>query len=368
MQSVLSICQENSLSKSTLYNWIHLYSEIKTPKGKSLTSQQMAILERRIRRLEVELEVYKRSKCTVDSPLETKLAAIENLYQELGVRACCRVLEVRRSTFYHYLFRSPEQTLVEKDDEMLKPVIKEMFDSMKGRVGAKKIRVCMMNQGYTISVRRVSRLMKELNLVCVSSKKNIKYNFTPKSNFRNNRLNRKFTQEKPNRVWVSDITTLYVNYKPYYLCIIIDLFSRKVLAFSIESNQDTPMVLAAFKDAYKSRNCPFDLTFHSDQGGQYISYDFRKYLRSKRINQSFSNPGSPHDNAVAESFFRTIKAEETRQHFYYTSDELKSSVAEYIGFFNDKRPHLKLGYKTPNQVEEEYFIKRKSDSETGLSN
>jgi len=98
-----------------------------------------------------------------------------------------------------------------------------------------------------------------------------------------------------------------------------------------------------------------DLIFHSDQGSAYASYKFQTYLKDKRIKQSFSNPGCPYDNAVAESFFRTLKTEEIYNHFYQTADELYASIAEYIEFFNDKRPHQKFSYQTPNQVEEVYF-------------
>ena len=93
------------------------------------------------------------------------------------------------------------------------------------------------------------------------------------------------------------------------------------------------MVLESFKDAYKKRKYPDDIMFHSDQGGQYDSTKFRRYLRVKRIKQSFSSPGCPHDNAVVEAFFRTLKAEEIYHHFYQTANELYASVVEYIEFF-----------------------------------
>ena len=354
-EKATDLCSEYNISKSTLYNWIQQYNEVKAENGEKITAHRLYLLEKRIDKLTKELEIWRRCKCTVDSPLPQKLEAIKSLYEEYGVHACCRVLEVLRSTFYHYLLRSPEQTVFEKEDEIYKPIVKEIFEDSKGRIGSKKIRAIMTARGYTISPERVSRLMKEMELVCVSTKKKVKYNFTPKSNFRNNTLKRQFNTERPNNIWVSDITALYVNYKPYYLCTIIDLYSRKVVSYSIANNQETPMVLDAFKNAYKKRGCPDELTFHSDQGGQYISYDFRKYLRDRRVKQSFSNPGSPHDNAVAESFFRTLKAEEIYHHFYQTTDELYASVAEYIEFFNNKRPHQKFKYRTPNQVEEEYF-------------
>lgn len=197
--------------------------------------------------------------------------------------------------------------------------------------------------------------MNEMDLVCASQKKHITYNFSEKGKYYSNKLKRNFNQSEPNVVWVSDITRIYVNYKPYYLCVIIDLFSRKVIAYNIANNQETPMVLETFKKAYENRNCPTDLMFHSDQGGQYISCDFKRYLRKRRVKLSYSNPGSPYDNAVAESFFRTLKAEETSCKLFLTNEELIASIDEYISFFNNKRPYQKLGYLTPDKVEENYY-------------
>ena len=96
------------------------------------------------------------------------------------------------------------------------------------------------------------------------------------------------------------------------------------------------------------------LLFHSDQGSQYTAYSFRKLLQSLNVAQSFSAPGCPYDNAVAEAFFRTIKAEEVSRHQYKTEEELRDSITEYIDFFNNRRPHQKFGYRTPSQVEADY--------------
>lgn len=239
--------------------------------------------------------------------------------------------------------------------ELFRPIIQQIFEETQGRIGAKKIRAIMMAQGYTISPERISRLMKEMGLVCISTMKSTRYNFTPKGIYRHNRLKQDFHQEHPNKVWVSDITMLHVNYERYYLCVIIDLFSRKVIAHQIDNNQEAPIVEKAFQDAYRSRNAPSELLFHSDQGSQYTAYSFRKLLRSLNVVQSFSAPGCPYDNAVAEAFFRTIKAEEVARHQFKTVEELRDSVTEYIDFFNDRRPHQKFGYRTPSQVESDYY-------------
>lgn len=354
-ESVSNLSSELSISRSTIYNWIKMY-RISSYKNDStpITAKTVHLLEKRIKKLEIELEIWKRCGCTLDSTLHEKLTAIEHLVPEFGVHAPCRVLGVLRSTYYHYALRRPEKTMVEKEDEMFRPVIQQIFEETQGRIGAKKIRAIMMTQGYTISPERISRLMKDMGLVCSSNVKGTRHNFTPRGVYRYNRLKQNFQQEYPNKVWVSDITMLYVNYERYYLCIIIDLFSRKVIAHQIDNNQEVQIVEKAFRDAYRTRNAPSGLLLHSDQGSQYTAYSFRKLLRSLNVAQSFSAPGCPYDNAVAEAFFRTIKAEEISRHQYKTEEELRNSVAEYIDFFNNRRPHQKFGYRTPNQVEADY--------------
>lgn len=128
----------------------------------------------------------------------------------------------------------------------------------------------------------------------------------PRSCFKN-LLSRNFDQPKPNLVWVSDITYVKVGAQYDYICVILDLYSRKVLAYRISSNMDAALVMATFEAAFRGRNTPKHLLFHSDQGTQYTAYVFREYLRDKKVRQSFSSPGNPYDNSVCESFFHTLK-------------------------------------------------------------
>lgn len=116
--------------------------------------------------------------------------------------------------------------------------------------------------------------MKEIGLICISTKKSIKYNFSSKGQFRTNKLKRDFEQQYPNRVWVSDITYLYVNYKPYYLYTIIDLFSREVIGYNLACTMETINLIETFTNTYHDRGQPSELLFHSDQGFQYTSYKF----------------------------------------------------------------------------------------------
>jgi transposase InsO family protein len=170
-----------------------------------------------------------------------------------------------------------------------------------------------------------------------------------------NKLKGDFYTDTPNKIWVSDITYVKIDSGFVYLCVIIDLYSRKVIAHTVSKNSTTALVRKTFIRAFESRGCPQGLTFHSDQGTQYTSYSFRTLLRSNGVTISYSRPGTPYDNAVAESFFASIKKEDFRRNFYETKKDVIHAVNEYIDFYNDYRPHQRLNYKTPNQVEAKFY-------------
>ena len=192
-----------------------------------------------------------------------------------------------------------------------------------------------------------------MNLKVVMKKPNRRdKDTTPKNIFRNNLLKKQFFQDKPNKVWVSDFTEIKINRAKFYLCVILDLFSRKVLAYRLSIRLNSNLALLTFKDAYQNRGEPNDLLFHSDQGAQYTSIEFMNTLKALKIKQSFSNPGNPYDNAVMESFFATLKREEVHRKKYKDYDDLKESISKYIIFYNNVRPHKSLNYLTPTKFED----------------
>lgn len=171
-----------------------------------------------------------------------------------------------------------------------------------------------------------------------------------------NHLSRNFSQKAPNLVWASDITYLRAGGRWYYLCIVMDLFSRKVISWHISSKADVELVMTTFRRAYEKRNAPYGLMFHSDRGSQYTAFSFRQLLDSLNVVQSFSQKGCPFDNACCECFFKYLKKEETNRRTYHSLQELQLSVFEYIeGFYNSKRPHGSLGMLTPNEKEELFW-------------
>ena len=166
-----------------------------------------------------------------------------------------------------------------------------------------------------------------------------------------NHLKQEFHADAPNVVWVSDVTVLRFKDKYYYLCVIIDLFSRKIVAHRISRRNSTQLITSTFRNAYAARQPKAGLTFHSDQGSQYTSHAFRTLLEKLQVTQSFSKSGRPYDNAVAESFFSIFKKEEFYRTNYRSEKELYHGIDSYIAFYNQKRPHTTLKNKTPEQFE-----------------
>lgn len=261
-------------------------------------------------------------------------------------------MQVNRSTYYHHILRAPKQTKIQFEDDQLKALITEIFTKSECRFGARKIRAKLMQAGYTVSERRILRLMKELGLAVqqkhpkLNSANDRQYRYYP------NKLKRKFLTDAPNKVWVSDITYAKVGMNFLYLCVVIDLYARKVIGYAISEDIDTKLTTKVFDHAFISRGKPERLPFHSDQGAQYTTFSFRMHLKACGVQQSFSAPGNPHDNAVAESFFAAIKREDFRQKFHKSETEFCHAADRYVEFYNDYRPHQRPGFLTPNQAEE----------------
>lgn len=176
-----------------------------------------------------------------------------------------------------------------------------------------------------------------------------------KREFYKNRLKQQFNVKTPNSVWVSDVTYFKCNNKNYYICVIIDLYARKVIGYKIGFNNSTQLIKSTFKIAYNSRQPKQNLLFHTDRGANYRSYTFSSYLKSLNVTQSFSRAYVPYDNSVMESFFSSLKREELYRRKFRSENEVRKAIDDYISFYNEKRPHSRNQNKTPSAKEEEYF-------------
>ena len=342
--------QQLGIARSTLFLWIKQYS----PNETSQIPRAQYLLKKELEHLRIENAIFKSCGCSSISPLPVRLAAIDALKGRFSIHALCRALSVNRSTYYHYALRSPEQTKLQIEDDCLKLLISEIFEKSGGRFGSRRIRAKLLDMGHIASERRISRLMKELGLSSRGARPRLNSANDRQHQYYPNKLKRNFLTTAPNKVWVSDITYAKVGMDFLYLCVIIDLYSRKVIGYGISENIDTALTISTFQQAFFLRGSPSGVVFHSDQEVQYTAFEFRGLLKANGITQSFSAPGSPYDNAVTESFFTSIKKEDFRRNYYRTTEEFQAAVDAYILFYNDYCPHQRLGYLTPNQAEAEY--------------
>jgi len=167
-----------------------------------------------------------------------------------------------------------------------------------------------------------------------------------------NHLEQKFNPPGPNQVWVSDITYVGISGGFAYLCAIMDLFSRKIIAFRVHHKMDSPFVIQTLRQALDLRKPDHTILFHSDRGSQYTSSSFRKFCDENNITQSFSKKGYPWDNSVMEAFFKYAKQEEFSRRNFANVSEVKMAAFQYIeGFYNSRRPHSANQMLTPNEKE-----------------
>ena len=261
---------------------------------------------------------------------------------------------MNRSTYYKHFNSEPSPRT--KENINIKRLILQIYSDYDKCLGAYKITYILeRDYGIHISVGRVYRLMSSMKLpkMVTDKPKHVKH---VSNGDCHNHLNQEFNQKAPNLVWASDFTYIKVNGKFCYLCIVMDLYSRKIIGWHITSKHNVELTMTAFKRAYKKRNVKYSLVFHSDQGSEYTAFCFRKMLDDYNVVQSFSKKGYPFDNACCESFFKFIKKERLNRRTYNSMEELRVDVFEYIeSFYNNKRPHGSLNYLTPNEAEAVYW-------------
>ena len=355
-KSVIAISKELNISESTLRYWFLQYS---TPQSitEDQISHEASRLATKCMHLTNIIEIIRQSGFINEVSLQRRLEFALILYkQNVGYTAqeLYEALNIAKGTFYYRLNHSTEILEKERAKYALMLKIQEIFEDSNQVFGAEKVRAMLVREGIRVSNKRVSALMREMGLESVRVDAKKQYQRREKYK-RQNLLHRSFKVAKPNQVWVSDITSFKIKGKWFYLCVIIDLFSRKVIGFRVSQKPSTQLLTATFKKTYQDRESPSKLTFHSDQGGQYTSKAFVALLKECSVTQSLSSPGQPLDNAVAESFFSAFKKEEAYRKDYVSERHFIESVTKYIDFYNNIRPHQTNHYKTPAELEAKYM-------------
>jgi len=265
----------------------------------------------------------------------------------------CKVLEVSRSSYYSWLTRKPSKRFVE-NQRLLDRIIK-IYEKSKKTYGSPRVTIELQEEGYHVSRQRVARLMKKNNLRSIIRKKWIittdsRHNYP----IVENKLNRDFNVTRPGQVWVSDISYVKTSQGWLYITIILDLYDRKVIGWSFSrSLKAAYTTIPAWKMAVGNRPIKRKLIFHSDRGIQYACHEFAGLLSSyKLVVRSMSRKGDCWDNAVAESFFKTLKVEHIYRHNYKTFEEAKISVFGYIeAWYNVNRIHTTIKTRIKNKKE-----------------
>lgn len=361
-ESVLDISKTTSISKSTIYEW--LKPKEKSPKNEKENYEKIIKgLQNKINRLEGLLEIIRVSESSPSAPLKEKLYALEKLSGQYNVHMLCDALDVSRGTFYNHILRNKKtNTVYSERREIIKNAIQTVYDESRQIFGARKIAAVLRERGFKTCEDTVRKLMHDMGLFSIRQR--AKFLYEKERRIANkNILRQQFNPSAPNQIWVSDVTCFYFNEKNYYICAILDLFSRKVIGYKIGIKNSTQLTKSTFKCAYLNRMPGNELLFHTDNGSHYRSYAFCRYLKSLGVQQSFSRPHIPYDNSVMETFFSSMKREELYRTKYRSERELKKAIDDYILFYNEKRPHARNSYKTPTEVEKLYNDKQKPNSD-----
>jgi len=266
-------------------------------------------------------------------------------------RLLCRTLAVSASGFYAWCRRG--LSVRAREDAALKVDIRAAHAASGKRYGSPRIHADLKADDQRVGRKRVARLMREEG---IEGQRKRRFRVTTDSRHTHpiaaNELNRNFTASEPNKIWVTDITYIWTREGWMYLAAILDLFSRRVVGWSMDSCIDRTLALDALNMALKTRRPESGLLHHSDRGVQYASADYQKQLRDHGIVCSMSRKGDCWDNAVAESFFSTLKAELVHRNDYVSYSHAKASVFEYIeAFYNRRRRHSALDYASPVEHE-----------------
>lgn len=276
---------------------------------------------------------------------------IDRHRKQYPVRMMCEALKVSRSGYYAWHTR-PESDHA-KRDQILIPIIRQIHADSKGVYGAPRICAELKAQGYHHGHNKVARLMRSTGLRGCPQRRFIRTTQSdPRHPVAQNLLQQNFYVKSPNQCWAADITYIPTRQGTLYLAIVMDLYSRRIVGWSMDRWMSRHLVIDALTMALGSRDPHGKLIHHSDRGAQYTSDDFRDLLKRHGIECSMSALGNCYDNAVVESFFGLLKRERVNRVRYRTRDEARADIFEYIEcFYNRKRRHSYLNYKSPVDYE-----------------
>lgn len=282
-----------------------------------------------------------------------KYAFVRENKQQYSVTQLCHVLSVSTSGYYAWLKRPQSERT--QSNQRLDEKIKTTWESHSKRYGSPRITQELKSQGEVCSENRVAKRMKSLGIKAVAAKK---FKVTTDSNHKlpvaENLLKQDFTASQPNQKWVADITYVWTRTGWLYLAVVMDLYSRVIVGWSMQTRINKQLVCSALLMAMKRRGYPKGTIVHSDKGSQYCSKRYQKLIKDNHLKCSMSGTGNCYDNAAMESFFHTLKVELVHRQDYVTQDDARREIFNYIeAYYNTVRRHSTIGYESPMNYEKQ---------------
>jgi transposase InsO family protein len=260
------------------------------------------------------------------------------------------------SSAYYAWCQSAQKCTNAEQDRVLAKKLRQLFDDSRGVYGSRRLTNILKTQGIQVGRYKVRRLMQDLNLVAKYPKRvKVTTDSRHSESISPNKLDRKFSVSQPNQIWTTDITYVWTLQGWLYVAVVIDLFSRQVVGWAMDNHMKTSLCVSALQMAFWRRKPAQGLLHHSDRGSQYASKEYREHLAIMGMQQSMSRKGNCWDNAPTERFFRSLKYEQLHYERFRTVAEAKLSIIDYLAFYNGKRIHSTLGYKSPLIFERDFL-------------
>ncbi|MBD3849391.1 IS3 family transposase [Bosea sp. SSUT16] len=350
---VAEVSKRLGVSQHSLYAWKRKFSKPPASAGVDQAAE-IRRLKAELARVTEERDILKKANRVFRQGCKVRYAFVAEHRRQFPVRAMCRCLRIQPSGFYAWL-KNPLSRRAREDARQIELLDKAWKES--GRVyGYRKLHDDLLDQGETSCANRIARLARLAGI-----KAQIGYRRRPGSHggkpsvVIDNTLARQFDVDAQDKAWVTDITYIRTQEGFAYLAVVIDLFSRRVIGWSLQSRQVTDVVLQALLMAVWRRKPKTTVLVHSDQGSQFTSMDWAAFLKHHNLEHSMSRRGNCHDNAVAESFFNLLKRERIRRKTYRTREEARQDVFDYIEmFYNPKRKHVRNGMLSPVEFERQH--------------
>ncbi|QDK98170.1 IS3 family transposase [Acinetobacter tandoii] len=354
--SVADVATRLGTTTHSLYAWIKRYDP-QQPKAiteANASLAELAKLRKELQRVTEERDNLKKGRGILRKPVPMRYAFIQDNQHIWPVRRLCSTLAVHHSGYYAWLKHPMSRTA--KQRQQLTGLIKQFWLESGGIYGYRKIHCDLKDIGENCGINRVYRLMKANGLKSQRGYRRPRTSAGIPAIVAANTLDRQFNPIQPNQLWVTDITYIRTHEGWLYLAVVIDLFSRLVVGWSMKSRITTDLALDALLMALWRRKPQHKVLIHSDQGSQYTSHEWQTFLKHHNLESSMSRRGNCHDNAVAESFFQLLKRERIKKKIYSNRSEARTDIFEYIEmFYNSKRRHGSNGQRSPLEYEKAYF-------------